>query len=337
MPGKQLLISVITPCFNEQENVRLCYEAVRRVFSEHLKEYVLEHIFTDNASTDRTVDILREIAREEPSVRIIVNSRNFGALPSLFNAIKRARGDAVVLMLPADLQDPPNLIPRFIEQWRKGYNIVYGVRKHRDESHLLKFFRGLFYRTIDRYSDFPIPHGAGEFQLVDRKVVDAISSFGDYYPFVRGMVAYTGFSATGVEYAWLPRIQGKSKNSFFQLVDQAMGGILAFSQAPLRVLLGLGFIISLVALLYSVIVFVLSLTYYRYLSPPGIPTLIAATFFFAGVQLFLLGVVGEYLCAIFNQTRGRPSVIEKELINFGDNLTDGGKGNKKGNDDIFRQ
>lgn len=310
------LISVITPTLNEQDNVEACVREVARVFGTALPGYRLEHIFADNASTDGTVAKLREIARANPHVKVIVNSRNFGAEASQLNAIRWAKGDAVVVMIPADLQDPPSLIPEFVRLWEAGNKVVYGVRVTRDDSKALAVFRTAFYGVLNRIADVPIPKDVGDFRLLDRAVVNALRRFDDRRPFLRGLIASCGFSPVGVPYEMKARWRGKSKMNFARLIGVGLNGLIAFSSVPLRVCLTAGFGIAAASLGYSLVAFVINLIYYREVAAPGIATLIVALFFFGGVQLFFLGVLGEYVLAIHNQVRRGPLVIEAETINL---------------------
>jgi polyisoprenyl-phosphate glycosyltransferase len=316
MAGRRKLISVVTPCYNEQDNVTACYEAVRAVFARDLPGYDLEHIFCDNASTDNTVEVLRGLAARDPRVRVIVNARNFGPFRSTFNGLLSTRGDAVVVLLAADLQDPPELIPEFVRRWEEGHEVVYGVRQTREEGRLMRGVRRLYYWTVSKFADIRIPQNVGEFQLVDRVIVDTLRNCEDHYPYIRGMIANCGFRTTGVPYVWKARKRGFSKNRLYHLIDQGLNGLVSFTNVPLRLGMLAGFAISGLSILYSLVMLVLHLVCWGGLAPPGIPTLIVALFFFSGVQLLFFGILGEYISAIHFQVRKRPLVIERERINF---------------------
>ncbi len=309
-------ISVVTPCFNEELNIRDCHEAVRRVFDEKLQEYQREHIFCDNASEDRTVEILRDIAATDKSVRIIVNARNFGPLRNTFNGVMASRGDAVLLFMPADLQDPPELIPDFVKLWEAGNEIVYGIRAVREEGRLMRSIRGAYYRVLTRFSEVKVPPGVGDFQLADRNVVERMRQVRDGYPFMRMMTFECGGRAVGVPYTWRARKKGLSKNRAAALIDQGINGLVSFTSAPLRFGLYAGFALSFVSIAYAVINLLLGLVLYQRLAEPGILTLIVAMFFFGGVQLFFMGMIGEYVLAIYGQVREKPVVFERERVNF---------------------
>ncbi len=317
MEAQRKIISIVTPCFNEQDNVADCYEAVKRVFAEQLPGYDFEHVFCDNCSTDRTPEALRELAASDHRVKVILNARNFGPFCSTFNGLMSTTGDASVVLLAADLQDPPEVIVDFVRRWEEGYQVVYGIRKTREEGFILRTVRRVYYRTVSRFAQINIPIDVGEFQLIDRCVVDALRKFDDYYPYIRGMIASCGFKSTGVEYTWKARKKGFSKNRLFHLIDQGLNGMISFTRVPMRLCLLFGFMLSACSILFSVFTLTWHLVANGPVAPPGIPTLIVALFFFSGVQFFFLGVLGEYICAIHSQVRKRPLVIEKERLNFG--------------------
>jgi glycosyltransferase involved in cell wall biosynthesis len=317
---RRKLISVVTPCYNEEDNVEACATAVRRVFETELPGYDYEHIFCDNASTDRTEAILRELAAKDSRIKLILNARNFGPFRSLFNGVMAASGDAVVLFLPADLQDPPEVVPEMVKQWEAGHQIVYGIRANREEGAVMRFIRRRYYRLVKSWAEVDIPTDVGEFQLVDKVVIEALRHFEDYYPYLRGMVASCGFRSVGVPYTWKARSRGISKNRMYHLLDQGLNGLVSFTNVPLRMCLSTGFLLAGASLLYGFAS--LAITLYEFFvhhirpAQPGISTLIIAVFFFAGVQLFFIGVLGEYIGAIHSQVRKRPLVVEKERVNL---------------------
>lgn len=309
-------ITVVTPCYNEELNVRACHDAVKRLFEEKLPEFKREHVFCDNASTDGTIDILRAIAAGDPDVRVILNTRNFGPLRNTYNGVMAGSGDAVLLFLPADLQDPPELIPEFVARWREGYDIVYGIRKQREEGLLLRSIRGLYYRVLTGFSDIKVPPGVGDFQLVDRGVVENMRRIRDDYPFMRMMTFECGGRAVGIPYTWRARRHGQSKNRLSALVDQGLNGLMSSTAAPLRFGLFVGSALAVASLAYAIVNLVAGIVLYRELAEPGIMTIVTALFFFGGVQLLLLGVIGEYIRGIYAQVRERPILFERERINF---------------------
>ena len=309
-------ISIVTPVFNEEDTIADCRAAVRELFAERLAGYEHEHVFCDNASTDQTVSLLRKLAEDDPQVRVILNARNFGAFRSIFNALLATRGDAVVPLLAADLQDPAEVIAEFVKKWEEGHEVVYGIRSNREEGLLLRSARKLYYRLVNRWADLYIPPDVGEFQLIDRVVVEALRQCDDYYPYLRGLIASCGFRAVGVPFTWRARKKGRSKNRLYHLVDQGLNGLISFTNIPMRLCMLFGITIAVVSLLVALVTFVVNLIYYQTLAPPGIPTLVVAIFFFAGLQLFFFGVLGEYISAIHFQVRKRPLVVERERINF---------------------
>lgn len=309
-------ISVITPCFNEEENVRDCHATVKALFDGPLAAYRREHVFADNCSTDHTVEILREIAAGDSDTKVILNARNFGPMRSNFNGAMAATGDAVVLLMPADLQDPPELIPEMVRHWEAGTEIVYGIRATRSERFIMKSVRKFYYRLISKFSTIPVPPDVGDFQLVDRRVVEAMRQVEDSYPFMRIMTFEAGGSAVGIPYHWRARKRGVSKNSLLNLFDQGLNGLVTFTTAPVRIALYFGFVVAALSVLYALVNVIFTLFLFGRLAAPGITTLIVALFFFGGVQLFFIGLVGEYVLAIYDQTRRKPLVVERERINF---------------------
>jgi len=308
-------ISIITPCYNEANNVRECAVAVRDVFQK-IEGYDYEHIFADNASTDDTLKQLKELAAEDRRVKVIVNSRNFGPLRSCFNALLSSSGDAAVVMLAADLQDPPELIPEFIKKWESGYETVYGIRKKREGSAILSLVKKLYYRLANRISLLHLPPDTGEFQFVDRVVIEALREYKDDSPYIRGMIASCGFNSIGIEYTWQKREKDHSKSNLYHLADLALNGLISFSNIPLRICILIGFLLAAGSIIYALAQLIINIIFFRHLLNPGMASPLVGIFFFTGVQLFFLGVIGEYISAIHFQVKRRPMVIERERINF---------------------
>jgi glycosyltransferase involved in cell wall biosynthesis len=308
-------ISIVSSCYNEEENVRACYEAVRALFEGPLAAYEREHIFADNASRDGTADELRHIAGEDSDVKVILNARNFGPFRSIFNALRYATGDAVVVFLAADLQDPPETIVDFVRLWEAGFEVVAGARKNREESLALRLCRGIFYRVVNKLSEIDIPIDVGEFQLIDRKVWQAVMRHEDHYPYVRGIIASVGFRRVIVPYTWKARKRGLSKNNLPRLVDQAMNGIFSFTNVPLRLCTFAGFGLAALCMLYAffsvIAYFIIPAS-----APRGTMTIIVSLFFLSGVQLAFIGILGEYVTSIHAQVRRGPMVVERERINI---------------------
>jgi glycosyltransferase involved in cell wall biosynthesis len=316
MSQARKLISIVTPVFNEEDNVQACHDAVRTLFAEKLPGYDYEHIFADNRSTDQTVAILRRIATDDKRVKVICNARNFGPFQSVFHAILQTTGDATVALLAADLQDPPEIIVEFVRHWENGHEIAYGIRQNRDENAVMRFLRARYYDLIYRLTDIKLPAGVGEFQLIDRKVVDALRQVDDYYPYIRGLIAMCGFNSVGVPYTWRRRARGFSKNRLYHCIDQGLNGLISFTKIPMRICMLIGIAVAAVSILSALALVIVNIIFYRQFAPPGIPTLIIALLFFSGLQLFFFGVLGEYLGAVHSQVRRRPLVVERERINF---------------------
>ena len=308
-------ISIVSPCFNEEENVEECYKVVKALFDGPLNKYRREHIFVDNASTDPTVEILKSLAAKDQAVKVVVNSRNFGVYRSTFNGLKYSTGDAVLVMLPVDLQDPPDLLPEFVTLWEQGYEVVAGARSTREEGLIMRSTRKIFYRIVNLLSDFEISPNVGEFQLLDRKAMTALLAHQDQYPYIRGIIASIGFKRIIVPYVWKERKRGTSKHNFMQLVDHALNGIFAFTRAPMRACTIAGLIISTASILFSFLSVILYFLRPE-IAPRGTTTIITALFFLSGIQMLFIGMLGEYITTIHNQVRGGPMVIETECVNI---------------------
>lgn len=310
-------ISIVTPCFNEADNVEACREAVAALFlpGAPLDGYKREHIFADNDSSDGTQDILRKLAANDGSLKVIMNARNYGPFRSNFNALRAATGDAVVVFLPADLQDPAEMIPEFVRLWEGGVEVVAGARVDRQESLALRTCRAIFYRTVRSFSDVDIPVNVGEFQLLDRKVWEAVVSHDDHYPYIRGIIASVGFRRVIVPYTWVARRSGISKNNLPRLVDQALNGIFSFTNVPMRLCTFAGIAMATLCMIYALASVGLYFIWPN-LAPRGMMTLIVALFFLSGIQLAFMGILGEYVTSIHAQVRKRPLVVERERLNM---------------------
>jgi glycosyltransferase involved in cell wall biosynthesis len=258
--------------------------------------------------------ILRRLAAEDPTTKVILNARNFGPFRSNFNALRYATGDAILVFLPADLQDPPEMIPEMVRHWENGIEVVAGARTNREETLALRTCRRIFYRIVNTLSDFEIPENVGEFQLIDRKVWDAVVSHNDQYPYIRGIIASVGFKRLIIPYTWRARKRGISKNNAVRLIDQALNGIFSFTGVPLRICSSLGVVVALMAFMYAVISAIVGL-FVEGMAPRGTMTIIVALFFFSGLQLIFIGMLGEYVTAIHAQVRRGPVVVERERLN----------------------
>ena len=309
------LISVVSPCYNEQDNVEALYDAVRSVFAR-LPQYRYEHIFIDNASKDRTADILRALAMRDPNVKVILNTRNFGHIRSPYHAIMQARGDAVIGMA-SDFQDPPEFIPEFLAKWEEGYRIVLGVKEQAQESGLFYALRDRYYRTLGPIADIEIVRQATGFGLYDRTVVEAIRRLNDPYPFFRGLLAEVGYEVARIPFRQPPRRRGVTSQNFYTLYDIAFLGIVNHSKVPLRLATMIGFATAALSLVVALGYLVYKLLFWQQFSL-GIAPLVIGLFFLSSVQLFFVGIVGEYIGSIYTQVRNHPHVFEKERINFDD-------------------
>lgn len=308
-------ISIVTPCYNEEDSIESCVATVRELFLDKLTDFEYEHIICDNASTDSTRDKLRILASTDSNLKVVINSRNVGPFRNMWVGLKLASGNAIVPFLPVDLQDPPNIIPEFIRLWLEGNLVVYGVRENRKEFFLMRFLRSTYYKIIARFADFKIPLNAGEFLLADRKVINSILEIEDEYPYIRGLIAQTGVRSAYVPYDWGVRQKGKSKLNLTQLIDQGLNGFVSTSRIPARIILLIGFFVSLLGVIGAVFTSAIVLLGDNDVLP-GIPTIIVSLFFFGGIQIFFLGLIGEYVLSIHGQVRKAPKVFIEEKFNF---------------------
>ena len=308
-------ITIITPCFNEEASIRNCAAQLKITMEKNLPNYTYEHIFADNSSTDNSQQILRELASSDKNIKVIINSRNVGPFRSIWNAMKNATGDAIIPFLPADLQDPVEVIPKFVEKWEQGYLIAFGIRQNRQESIIMRAIRNFYYRIINRFADSYIPINAGEFLLADKRVISSILENDDYYPYVRGLIAQTAVKSCQIAYQWERRRFGRSKNNLISLIDQAINGFVSTSRVPARLALLSGFCFSVLGIVYAILTFI-SIIFSRGNISEGIPTIIIGIFLLGGIQLLFLGLIGEYVLSIHGQVRKMPSMFELEKLNF---------------------
>jgi len=306
-------ISIVTPCYNEEENVEILYEAVKKQF-DALPQYQYEHLFIDNHSTDKTVSILKEIAQKDKHVKIIVNARNFGPVRSAFYGLRQAYGDAVMFIV-ADLQDPPELIPALLQKWENGYKIVTAVKNKSRENPLMFGIRKIYYRMLATLSETEQIQNFTGFGLYDKSFVDIMRNIDDSIPYFRGLVSEIGYERAEIKYVQPKRLHGKSKLNFYILYDVAVSGFVNHSKIPLRLASFIGFGVAIISLLVALAYFVYKLVYWNNFSL-GVAPLVIGLFFFASIQLISIGIIGEYVGAIFTQVKKRPYVIEKERINF---------------------
>lgn len=306
-------ITVLTPCYNERENVGPLHEAIARIMAT-MERFDYEHIFIDNASTDGTVGVLRELAAKDSRVKVILNARNFGHIRSPYYGLMQAGGDAVIYMA-SDFQDPPDLIPKLIACWEGGAKAVLGIKDSSDEAGIFFTLRRMYYRLVERLADVKTYQNFTGFGLYDRSVVDYCRSLQDPYPYFRGIIAETGLPTEEVHFHQPARRRGITKNNFYTLYDMAMLGITNHSKIPLRLATMSGFLMSVLSLLVGAVYLVYKLLFWQQF-PAGTAPLVIGLFFFASVQLFFIGIVGEYIGSIHTQVHKRPLVVERERINF---------------------
>lgn len=313
MPARKQ-ITIVTPCYNEELNVRELHRRMRAVM-DTLPQYEYQHLFIDNASQDGTVAVLREMAQECSEVRVIVNARNFGHLRSPMHAFLQAEGDAVGFLY-ADLQDPPELFAEMIARWESGYPIVAAIKTTSDESGWMYRVRTGYYNLVGRLTDVRVlPHFTG-FGLYDRSVVELLKQkYKDPYPYFRGMIAELGLPHAEVMYNQGRRAHGITKNNFYTLYDLAMLGITNLSKVPLRLVTAAGFVSAALSLALGFFYLLYKLVFWNSFSV-GVAPLVLGLFFMGSVQMLCLGIIGEYVGSIHTIVQNRPLVIEKERINF---------------------
>ncbi len=310
----QKLITIISPCYNEEMNVRELHRRVRAM-AAGLPEYRFEHLFIDNASTDNTVAVLREMAADDLSVRVIVNARNVGGARSGMHAFLAAKGDAVGVLL-ADLQDPPELFVEMIRAWESGFPIVAAIKNTSDENGLIYRLRTAYYRLVARLTNVEVLEHFTGFGLYDRSVVEKIrTEFRDPYPYFRGMIAELGLPCAKVFYNQKRRERGISKNNFYTLYDFAMLGITNLSKVPLRIVIFCGFVSAFISFIAGMFYLGYKLIFWRSFTV-GVAPLVLGLFFLGSIQLIALGIIGEYIGSIHTIAMNRPLVTEKERINF---------------------
>lgn len=308
------VISIATSCYNEAKNIPEFYERCRAVLSK-FPQYDYEFVVADNFSTDGTREILREIASKDQKFRVILNANNFGHIRSPYNAILNTRGDAVVTLC-SDLQEPPEVIEAFLHAWESGAKVVVGIRNGTHSHVLMEQVRKFYYWLLENSvsGSKPISRFTG-FGLYDRAFVEALKQFHEPYPYFRGLVSEIGFSRVEVPFVQDRRKHGRTKNNFLTLYDMAMTGFVNHTKLPLRLATLTGICVGFFSFLISIYYFVMKLLYWDTFSL-GMAPLMIGMFFLSAVQLFFIGVIGEYLGAIWTQVKNRPLVIEEERINF---------------------
>jgi glycosyltransferase involved in cell wall biosynthesis len=310
---KNKTITIFTPCYNEEKNIDALYARVCAVI-DNIPNYNFEYVFIDNASTDGTLDVLKKIASIDNRIKVISNVRNFGHIRSPYYGLLQCSGDAVIAMV-ADLQDPPEMIPKFINEWEKGHALVLGIKTQSKENPMMYLVRKLFYSIIKKISSTEQLKNYTGFGFYDQKFLNVVRMIDDPYPYFRGMVMEYGWDIKTLEYTQDKRGGGKSSNNFFTLYDLAMLGFVNHSKLPLRLSAFIGFFSAIVSFLVALGYLIYKLLYWDNFQV-GTAPMVIGVFFFSSVQLFFIGIIGEYIGAIHTQVRKRPLVIEKERINF---------------------
>lgn len=307
------LISIVIPCYNEEDNVLKLYEKIKDIFKK-LSHYQYECIFIDNDSKDKTINILREMALIDSNIKIIINTRNFGHIRSPYYGLLQTNGDASIL-IAADLQDPPQMIYDFILAWESGYKIVIGIKEKSEESRIMFAIRRLYYKFVTAIAEVDLVRNFTGFGLYDRDFINILKKIDDPYPYFRGFISDIGFSRKEISYTQPTRKYGKTKNNFYTLYDTAMLGITNYSKLPIRLATIGGFILSIVSLFLSGLFLISKLIFWKSFSM-GIAPILCGLFFFFSVQLFFIGLLGEYIGSIHTKILKRPLVIEEERVNF---------------------
>lgn len=308
------IISILIPCFNEEENVLSIASAVEQELKKSCPNYDYEICFIDNCSTDNTRPLLRELCRNNPKIKTIFNARNFGQFNSPFYGLKQMHGDCVISMC-CDFQDPVDLIPDMIKEWEKGAKIVSCIKTQSDENKLVRFLRTCYYKTIKKLSDVEqIEHFTG-FGLYDKDFIKVLADLKDPTPFLRGIVAELGFKRVEIQYRQAKRKAGKTKNNWYSLYDAAMLSFTSYTKVGLRLATFVGSIIAILSMVVAIFYFVQKLLHWDSM-PMGIAPLVIGVFFLGGLQLFFIGFLGEYIMSINQRIMNRPLVIEEERINF---------------------
>jgi len=311
---KKKLISIVTQTYNEEDNVRDMYNYIKLIIGD-LNKYNYEHIFIDNSSTDNTINILREIANKDKNVKVIINSRNFGHINSPHFAILESKGDAVI-NLACDFQEPPKLIPTFLEEWEKGFKIVVGVKERIKKKFSFNFnIRDRYYDFVNKISNVSLIKNYSGFGLYDKEIIKILRKINDPNPYFRGLISEIGFDIKKIYYKHKPRDKGKTKNNLYTLYDLAMLGIINHSKIPLRITTLIGFVFSIINILIGSIYLIYKLIFWNSFDL-GIAPLVIGMFLSFSIILFFLGIIGEYIGAMYTQILNRPLVIVKERINF---------------------
>ena len=307
-------ISIVIPCYNEEENVEALYLEIKRIFNEFLSSYKYELIYIDNDSVDRTRDIIRALCIKDKGVKAIFNARNFGQFNSPYYAMINSTGDATMLMA-ADFQDPPEMIVKFVKAWEEGYKIAIGIKSSSKESALMYHLRGLYYKLIKKFSDVEqIEHFTG-FGLYDKAFIEVLRKLDDPTPFLRGIVAELGFRRCEIEYEQPKRRAGITSNNLYRLYDAAMLSVTSYTKFGLRMATFIGGFCSFMSMLIAIIYLILKLIYWDRF-PAGMAPMLIGMLFLGSIQIFFIGIIGEYVLSISQRVMKRPLVVEEERINW---------------------
>ena len=307
------LISIVTPTYNEIENIDELMRRVRLAIGD-LSKYDFEILIIDNCSVDGTQDRLRELAQQDARIKVILNARNFGHIRSPYYGILQSRGDATIY-LASDLQDPPEMIPDLLSGWEAGFKLVMAIKPVSKSSPVMHYLRKSYYRFIDKISDVDIIKDSTGFGLYDKVVLDDLREIADPYPFLRGLICELGYRVKEIPFIQQRRLGGITKNNFYTLFDIAMLGIVSHSKVPIRIASFAGIILGVFSMIVAFFFLALKLIFWDYF-PIGSAPLVIGLFFLFGVQLFFIGILGEYIASIHGYVQNRPIVVEKERINF---------------------
>lgn len=313
-------ISVLIPCYNEEENVVPMSNAIKDLFEQQLPQYDYELLFIDNDSTDNTRPLLREICARNKNVKAIFNAKNFGQFNSPYHGILQVTGDCVVSMV-CDFQDPIELIPKYLEAWEEGYKIVIGIKTSSKENKLMYWFRSLYYKFVKAFSDVDqIEHFTGS-GLYDREFIEVLRRLNDPTPFLRGIVSELGFKRKEIEYEQPQRRAGKTHNNFYTLYDAAMLSITSYTKIGLRLCTFTGVIVGVCSFIVALVYLILKLAdWYKF--DAGMAPILLSVLFLGALQLFSIGFIGEYIMSINKRVMNRPLVVEEERINFDEDPSD---------------
>jgi len=310
------LLSIVTPCYNEQDNIEELYRRVKAAISPLVERYDFEIIIIDNHSTDTSPDKLRALAAADPTVKVIFNTRNFGHIRSPYYGIIQSEGLATIY-LASDLQDPPEIIPEFIHWWEQGYKLVMATKPVSQGSRVIHAIRKSYYRMLDGISDITLVPNSTGFGLYDRKVLEALRKIDDPYPFLRGLICELGYDVKTIPFNQPRRLRGVSKNNFYTLYDIAMLGVVSHSKLPIRIAAFVGFGLGLISLVTAFVFLVLKLLFWSAF-PMGIAPVVIGMFFMFGMLMLFIGILGEYIASIHTYVQRRPVVVERERLNFRD-------------------